>query len=309
MKKLGLIIFATTFLWSCNQTMENQTEDTATHKELETESTIVKERKLSTDFSDYWYQGKAEISSYELSQARYGEMREGTAVMIFVTEPFDRNELIKSDIPSESDVRVLKLNATRDFITGIYPYKIMSSTFLPLDTQEHALKAVGSIQEWCGLTFEQLKRDNDSYDVELHSYFQKEGNKNFKIDFQMLENEIPLRLRLSPQEMPTGDIQVIPSIEFLRLKHIETRPYEAVAKLSELSDGFLYSVKYPELERTIAFKTEKQFPFKILNWMDRYNDGGTPQVSTGSLKKSIMTDYWNQNKHENTVLRDSLELQ
>lgn len=296
------------FLWSCNQSMENQTEDTATPKELETESTIVKKRELTPDFTDYWYQSKAEISSYELSQARYGEMREGTAVLIFVTEPFDRNELIKSDIPSESDVRVLKLNATRDFITGIYPYKIMSSTFLPLDTQEHALKAMGSIQEWCGLTYQQFTRDNDSYDVELHSYFQKEGNQNFKIDFQMLENEIPLRLRLGPEEMPTGDLMVVPSVEFLRLKHAETKPYKAIAKLAELPDGFLYSVKYPELGRTIAFKTEKAFPYKILNWMDRYTDGGTPQVSTGSLKKTLMTDYWNQNNLENEVLRDSLAL-
>ena len=41
---------------------------------------------LSQDFKDYWYDGSAEISSYQLYQERYGEMREGTAVMIFVTE-------------------------------------------------------------------------------------------------------------------------------------------------------------------------------------------------------------------------------
>lgn len=39
-------------------------------------------------FGEYWFQGKAEISSYDLTQYRYGEAREGEAVMIFVTEDF-----------------------------------------------------------------------------------------------------------------------------------------------------------------------------------------------------------------------------
>ncbi|MDP7238046.1 MAG: hypothetical protein QGI34_15090, partial [Candidatus Latescibacteria bacterium] len=39
-------------------------------------------------FGDYWYQGKAEITSYTLKQARYGEIHDGHVVLIFVTEDF-----------------------------------------------------------------------------------------------------------------------------------------------------------------------------------------------------------------------------
>ena len=35
------------------------------------------------EFNAYWYAGKAEITSYSLQQARYGELRDGHAVLIF----------------------------------------------------------------------------------------------------------------------------------------------------------------------------------------------------------------------------------
>lgn len=268
----------------------------------------IEDRQLSQEFKDYWYKGTAEISSYELSQARYGEIREGSAVMIFVTEPFDKGDQIKADQSKQTNRSVLKLNATRNFNTGIYPYSIMSSTFLPLDKKDNAIKIATSIQEWCGHTYMQLNQDGDQYDVLLHSYFQSEGNKEFEVKNVITENQLPAQLRLDPKEMPVGEIQIIPSTEYLRLKHIETKPYDAIAKLNEITDGYLYSVKFTDLGRTIAFKTEKEFPFRILSWMDRYKDGAAPMVSTATLKKTITTAYWNQNANKNAVLRDSLGL-
>jgi hypothetical protein len=40
------------------------------------------EREIATDFEKYWFNGEAELSSFQLTQARYGELREGKAVMI-----------------------------------------------------------------------------------------------------------------------------------------------------------------------------------------------------------------------------------
>ena len=40
------------------------------------------------DFNSYWYNYGAEISRFELEQGRYGEIRPGHVVLIFVTEPF-----------------------------------------------------------------------------------------------------------------------------------------------------------------------------------------------------------------------------
>ena len=51
----------------------------------------------SQAFRDYWYDGKAEITSYALQQARYGELHTGEAVLVFVTEPFSKSKQVKLD--------------------------------------------------------------------------------------------------------------------------------------------------------------------------------------------------------------------
>ena len=56
-----------------------------------------KNRIITQEFKDYWYAGKAEISSYKLEQARYGELRDGTAALILVTEDFLPELQVKAD--------------------------------------------------------------------------------------------------------------------------------------------------------------------------------------------------------------------
>ncbi len=57
---------------------------------------------LYEQFGDYWYQGKAELTSYDLEQVRYGEKREGEAVLIFVTEDFSKSKQVKLDNPNQA---------------------------------------------------------------------------------------------------------------------------------------------------------------------------------------------------------------
>jgi hypothetical protein len=80
-------------------------------------------------FKQTWYAGKAEISSYSLEQARYGEIRNGEATLIFVTEDFSADKLVKLDEPAGATdkMRVLKMNMNKKFVTGIYPYSMMLS--------------------------------------------------------------------------------------------------------------------------------------------------------------------------------------
>ncbi len=303
--KRFLIIPVFAFIFSCNSP---STTDVVDVEEKQERFNNLEDTNLTQEFKDYWYSGTAEISSYELSQSRYGEMRNGKAVMIFVTEPFDTIDEVKADRPDEDSRPVMKLNVTRDFNTGIYPYSIMSSTFLPLDKKDNALKISSSIQEWCGHTYMQLNQNEAVYDIEQFSYFQSETDYKMEVENVMTENQIPVQLRLNPSEMPTGELKVIPSAEYLRLKHVETRAYNATASFKEIEDGYLYSIRYKDLDRIIAFKVEKEAPYKILTWMERYSDGGKPAVSTGTLIKTLNTPYWSQNSNKHEVLRDSLGL-
>ena len=101
------------------------------------------------EFKNYWYSGNAEITTYKLEQARYGEVHTGHAVLIFVTEDFSKSKHVKLDNPAArgSDaVKVLKLNLVKKFNTGIYSYSIMESVFTPVyyDKYPDTLKLTSS---------------------------------------------------------------------------------------------------------------------------------------------------------------------
>ena len=135
-------------------------------------------------FRNYWNQGKAELTRYELKQARYGEIHSGESVLIFVTEPFLSDKQVKYESGDRSKaVQVLKLNFTRKFYTGIYPYSLMTSIFTPTDIFKlRTLKVTSSSQEWCGNTFLQLNFHNNQYTGQVRSYFQNEGDQDVNVN-------------------------------------------------------------------------------------------------------------------------------
>ena len=185
---------------------------------IEVTSQTVNTRELSKEFKDYWYAGNAEITSYEIKQARYGELREGTAVTIFVTEDFLPGAQVKANNPSKENIPVLKLNSTKKFLTGIYPYSIMTSTFSPVNSEEHALKVSNSVQEWCGHVYAQLN-NKKQFEVTAHSYFEGEADQNMKLPKTWLENELWNLIRINPNELP---IRGSRSHSFFRLFEIRS---------------------------------------------------------------------------------------
>jgi hypothetical protein len=84
---------------------------------------------------DFWFNG-AEISSFTLSQSRYGKNHPGHAELIFVTEPFLTARQVKDESGKGDSTGVLKLNAHTSFNTGIYSYHTMTSTFRPIDLEK-----------------------------------------------------------------------------------------------------------------------------------------------------------------------------
>ncbi len=261
------------------------------------------DRQLSQNFKDYWYSGEAEITSYTLEQPRYGELRSGKAVLIFVTEDFLPKIQVKANKSLSDNIPVLKLNTTKNYTTGIYPYSIMTSAFLPLNAKNHAIKITNSTQEWCGQIYTQLNNRGEYY-VEGHSYFDGEADERYTLPRGTVEDEIWALLRVDPSELPQGAKKIIPSIEYLRLNHLELRPYKANCTQTQNS----YSIEYPELNRTLTINFEAQFPYQILGWTERFADGDRVMTATATRIKSIKTPYWKQNAEKYHSLRDSLGL-
>ncbi|MEO1514197.1 MAG: hypothetical protein AAFV95_04270 [Bacteroidota bacterium] len=267
-------------------------------------------------FKEYWYNGKAEINSYRLEQARYGEMRQGEAVLIFVTEPFSRSKQVKLDNGSanpKDNVSVLKCNATRNFITGIYPYSTMQSIFTPVELKQYpnSLKTATSLQEWCGHTYLQLNLDNNKYKVSGHSYFESEGDEAYKLPKAMLEDEVFNRIRINPKSLPTGSVDMIPSTLFTRLKHTPFQSFPANASMKEEDkEMMVYTVDYPKLRRQLKVRFNKDFPHDILSWEETYPSGygGALMTTKATRKEKTMLDYWQKNSTADENWRIKLRL-
>lgn len=296
---IGTSLVAAFALMNCSQSPSGQKEKSQTN--------------ISQSFKDYWYAGKAEISSYTLTQNRYGEDREGKAVLIFVTEDFSIHKQVKLDNPKadrKDNVSVLKLNFTKNFVTGIYPYSMMLSAFTPIDRSQisNTLKLTSSVQEWCGQTYTQANLKNNGYSIVGHSYFENEGDQTLYLKAVWLEDELWNRIRLDPETLPVGEIEIIPGLFFFRLNHTGLDVEKAVCSKEEAEGVVTYLISYPEHQRSLAIQFEKAFPHRIIGWIEKIVEGDKTFTTSASLDKQLYTDYWTQNKNEFQYLRDSLGL-
>jgi len=269
-------------------------------------------RVPSQKTKDYWYDGTAEISSYTLTQARYGELHEGTATLVYVTEPFSRESNTKADQHRKSNVPVLKLNTTKKFTTGIYPYSIMTSTFLPFEGSNTSLKIASSMQEWCGMTYLEMKNDK-KLSFSLNSYFEGRSFENQRVSPSLLEDDLWSLIRLNPESLPTGKLDIIPSMEQTLLINSPITSTEATATLSEnQSDIRSYIISYPAMDRTLTIHFEDEFPHKITGWEETrtsgYGSNRKTLTTKAVIKKTVKTPYWQNNTNQDKHWRDTLGL-
>jgi len=282
---------------------QNSTE---TEIEKATANEGTKALDLSKEFKQHWFDGRAEVASYNLKQMRYGEAREGKAVLIFVKEPFLQDEQVKANAASSQTFDVLKLNATKKFTTGIYPYSIMQSTFSPLTTNTHAVKVTASTQEWCGQTYMQMN-NRDAFKIASHSYFEGEADQSLSLNKTLLENEIWNKLRINPTEIKTGPQKLIPDFSFIRLQHIPVKAYQAEVQQQKNQDTLMTKIAYKNLDRILNIYQSTAFPFEILKWEEKTSEGDK-NFTQAVLQKRLRLDYWNKNSNTFAFLRDSLQL-
>jgi hypothetical protein len=268
----------------------------------------------NSTFNDYWYSGNAELSSYELEEARYGEIRKGEAVLVFVTEDF----LTKKQVKKESETKdpftsVLKLNLIKKFTTGIYDYSMMSSIFTPINQKQNVLpiKVSTSSQEWCGHSWIQLNESSNHYQFQGFSYFEKEGDVNRLLQKTITEDGLWNQIRFNPGKIPNGEVQMIPSTQYLRLSHQEVKAYQADIQLQSNNDSIekqLLSIHYPELNRRVQIEFETNFPHHILGWTEEKQSGDNRLTTKAKLKARIKSPYWSQNRLQDSTQREKLKL-
>lgn len=272
----------------------------------------------------FWYDGNAEISSYAIKENRYGELREGTRVMVFVTEPLRISTLVKPDesLPSNEKIDVIKLNDMVKFNTGIYDYSVMTSIFSSVDYNHKSIPYLGTIkvvltaQEWCGTVFNSLKRKNNTFAGHLVSYFDSEREKRYSLPIkertETEENLWILCRELEGHWISVGgekNINIIPSLWESRKEHKPQDVYHCTIT-KEDGGSLRTSLGYEKSHRfTWTYNSKKttvwveqKYPHRILKW--KKHDG-----SEGVLLKSIRKPYWELHDNKHLFLRKTLKLE
>ena len=301
MKLNILLFFFISIIYSC------------TENNLKPIDKVIKEKskiyevKKHKNFNQYWYDGNAEITSYKLSQVRYGEIHEGRAVTIFVTEDFLPEKQVKADYQNEKNIPVLKLNSTKKFLTGVYPYSLMTSTFSPVDNDIHPLKITFSSQEWCGNTFMQLN-NRKNFEIDFYSYFESNSDKKLSLEKNVLENSFWNLARINPYQIKKGRYKIIPSFEFLALNHKKIKPYDAEVNLLKQDNLLNLTIYYPELKRKLILNLTEDFPFTIESWEEHMVRGQKKLVTKAEKIEKIKVKYWNKNSNKDKIIREKLRI-
>lgn len=269
---------------------------------------------FSGELPDYWYRGEAELSVYDLEQARYGELRRGEAVLIQVTEPFLVGRQVKDEGQSTGtpeSTTVLKTNLFRRFTTGIYDYSLMTSVFTPTDGSNYprTLKVTTSSQDWCGQSYTQLNhRGGEAWGMQLRSYFEREGDREETLSADFLEDELFNRLRIGGG-VPDGTYSVIPPTGYLLMTHQNYAAVEAVTATEALGDSLMrLTLTYTELPRRLEVHYDREAPYVIRRWTETYPSRGQELTTTASLRSQRTEPYWNLNGTVHEPLRVEMGL-
>lgn len=277
-------------------------------------------------FADHWRDGKAELAGYALTYPRYGELRRGTAVTVFVTEPFSDSLRVKADPGHDGPTfEVVKLNLVQDFQTGIYDYNMMTSVFVPTSPQHDrpagaTSKVSFSSQEWCGHVYAQALFHADRVEHVVHSYFDGEADHSGELDYPadgMAEEALWHWARglAAPRVEPGGsaEVRVMRSLAWTRLRHVPLRWSDATLHVGEATRSITvpageFTVREHtarigagDHRRTWTFDVEADAPHRIVRWTR--SDGVTAELLGVARMK-----YWQLNDRGHASLLERLGL-
>ena len=262
------------------------------------------------DFWSRWGDGKAELNGYSLKQPRYGEVRDGTAVLVFVTEDFSDALRVKADPgkhPASDVFPVMKLNFVRDFQTGIYDYNVMTSTFVRTDGSPpfSPVKISFSSQEWCGHVYQQWLARGDKLVGVSHSYFDGEADATSQLPIPatgIFEDALPILVRgLRGDLLAAGEsrtVPFLPSTLRARFGHKAqawgeatlSRAKEAKEVTSALGRVRAFTITVAEKGGdSTTFTVEAEAPHRLLGWQSSSGEAG-------HLLGSARLPYWQMNQ-------------
>ena len=222
-------------------------------------------QEINKTFVDYWKNGKTEITKYELKEDSISVGEGSLSFSIQYVEGVNKTD----------SIQVLQSDFTGKIHKENYDYSAMTSAYLPLNLtlRPHAMKVINSVQEPAGNSFLALSQIPKSYEIVAKNTFKGKMKEHFILERKNLEDELWAKIRMNPNNLPTGDIEIIPSFAYWQSVKKSPSIYEAKAELKEyVGTEFtgkklqLYNLDYPDLKRNLSIVFESNFPFEIVGW-------------------------------------------
>jgi hypothetical protein len=262
-----------------------------------------------------WGDGQAELDGYRLQTPRYGTIRRGEAVQIWVTETFTEGHRVKSDGGHPDEFPVLKLNDVRHFQTGFYDYHVLTSVFQRLDGKDpvgRPTKVSLSVQEWCGHVYEEWVGMDGFFRRVRHSYFDGENDLDARVDLPadgQLGDAGAFVARGLPAALPDGEVDWIQTAWDSRVAHAEPAWTRATWSRGPAGDVTVPAGTFRAIPVTVTpregigttWYVEEAPPRRIVKWT-------RPNGEIAELTGSIRAPYWDRNDEGYETLRAELGL-
>lgn len=222
-------------------------------------------QETNKTFTDYWKNGKIEITKYDLKEDSISVGEGSLTFSIYYVEGVNKTDSIQT-LHSDFSGKIHQEK---------YDYSAMTSTYLPLNltVRPHAMKVINSVQEPTESSFLALSQIPKYYEMIAKNTFKEKTKEHFVLERKNLEDELWAKIRINPNDLPTGDIEIIPSFAFWQSVRKSPNIYEAKAELKDyVGTEFtgkklkIYTLDYPDLKRNLSIVFEGAFPFEIVGW-------------------------------------------
>ena len=235
------------------------------------ETVVPINQETNKTFIDYWKNGKTETTKYDLKEDSISVGEGSLTFNIDYVEGVNKTD----------SIQVLHSDFTGKIHKENYDYSVMTSAYLPLNLtlRPHAMKVINSVQEPSGNSFLELKQIPKSYEIESKNTFNEKTKEHYILERKNLEDELWAKIKMNPNDLPIGDIEIIPSFAYWQSVRKSPNIYEAKAELKDYAETEfkgkklkIYSLDYPDLKRNLSIVFEGEFPFEIVGWK-RVSDG------------------------------------
>jgi hypothetical protein len=257
-------------------------------------------------FEAHWRDGKAELSSYRVKALRYGELRDGMRMMLWIPDFLRMDTLVKPEVPGKTPREFLsmKLIDIVDFNTGIYPYHLATTSYMALEDKGphrkgEIAKLTFAATEYCGVVAERLINRGDHLENTLWSYFESEADRFLKLQkgpgSQVEDNLWTWIRELQGETVPVGkpvQVPLLPSAWNRRSAHVTATFQSATISKEEAGrqstrlgkvDAWRVTWAYGSYRNAVL--VEKAYPHRILSWKDSLGQEGV-------LLRTVRETYW-----------------